>query len=275
MGQGTALAKLTGPLMQLTKKGLRFFSKNSNLILTVVSATGVLTTVVLAVTGTIKAVKLYEEKQPSGTKEIVKTVWKCYIPTIGMVILVTTAILCNGRMNAKKIAVLTSAYGSSMEALKRMEGKMKEIVGPKKAQEVIDETHSSRAEENLPKSEKDIIKTGNGDELFYLEDYGQWIYTDINHIELAELKTEKALQESNEWSEEGDNFIIANTALEFLGANSCLQGSTHGWCEHDLAMINMKGPKFRISSKRMNIPWMNNENRAVGTIWFEPEPDLI
>lgn len=260
------------PMIRLGKNSIRFFNKNSNLILTIVSATGVLVTVTLAVKGTIKAVKLYEEKKPAGTKEIVKTVWKCYIPTVGMVLLTTTAILCNGKMNAKKIAVLTSAYGSSMEALKKMEDKMGEMIGPKKAQAVIDEVHSQSAEDNKPKSELDIMDTGHGDELFFIEDVGQWIKASTNWVELAQLRTWNDLADSNDWDENGDNYILMNDALERLGARPCYMGGANGWYLGDLQKLGLKGPSFRISSKRMDI---NGENRAVGTIWFEPEATPI
>ena len=272
MGEITAVSKMLRPMIRFSKNTLRFFNKNSNVILTVLSATGVVVTTVFAIKGTIKAVKLYEEKKPVGAKEIVKTVWKCYIPTIGFVILTTTAILCNGKMNAKKIAMLTSAYGTSMEALKKMESKMSEMIGPKKAQSVIDEVHSQSAEDNKPNGQKDIIDTGHGGELFFLEDVGQWIQTDTTHVELAQLKTQNEFDDSNDWDENGDQYVLLNDALVHLGARACFYGGSHGWCAADLRALGLKGPMFRISSKRMDI---NGENRAVGTIWFEPEPTMI
>ena len=272
MGKGKALMKLARPVVKLSRSGMRFLSKNSNLVLTILSVTGVVATVTMAIRGTIKAVKLYEEKMPVGAKEIVKTVWKCYIPTIGMVFLTTTAIVCNGRINARKIAVLTSAVSGSMEAMRKMETKMAEMIGPKKAQAVIDEVHSSSAEANLPSGEKDIINTGNGNELFFLEDVGQWLMTDMNHIELAELKLKDMLEDSNDWDENGDGYILVNDALTLLGAKACYYGGSNVWNAGDLRVVGLKGPKFRVSSKRMDV---NGVNRAVGTIWFEPEPTPI
>ena len=168
------LAKATKPLVQLTSKGMRFFAKNSNLILTIIGATGVVTTMILAIKGTIKAVKLCEDKQVHGTKEIVKTVWKCYIPTVGVVILTTAAILYNGKINAKKIAVLTSAYSGSVEALKKVEEKMKAEIGPKKTQKAIDQAEGAMAQEKAPQHQTDIIATGKGKQLFFCATTGQW-----------------------------------------------------------------------------------------------------
>lgn len=268
----SVITKFTKPIIKGGTRLAKIIGKNSNLILTFFSATGAITATVLATKATIKAVKICEEKKVVGAKEIVKTVWKCYIPTMGMLFFTVTAIVCNGRINAKKIAVLASALGSSREALKMTEEKMAEMIGPKKAQSVIDEVHSQKAENNKPKSELDIIDTGHGNELFFLEDVGQWLYTDTNHIELAELKTANDLEDSNDWNENGEGLIDANTAFEHLGARPCYYGSSHGWSETDIRTLGLKGPKFRISSKRMDI---NGVNRAVGTIWFEPEPNPI
>lgn len=269
---GLSIAKLTKPILKGGVQLAKIIGKNSNLILTIFGAAGAISATVLATKATIKAVKICEEKKIVGTKEIVKSVWKCYIPAFGMLIFTVTAIVCNGRINAKKIAVLASALGSSREALKMTEEKMSEMIGPKKAQSVIDEVHSQKAEDNKPQSETDIIATGNGNELFFLEDVGQWLYTDVNHIELAELRTANNLEDSNDWNADGDGFIDLNVALEHLGARTCYYGSTNGWNEADMRVLGLKGPKFRISSKRMDV---NGVNRAVGTIWFEPEPSPI
>lgn len=260
------------PVVRITKTGLKIISKNSNLILTFVSAAGVIATTVVAVKGTIKAVKLYEEVKPVGTKEIVKTVWKCFIPTIGMVIITTTAILCNGKINAKRLAIMASAYTSSVESAKRIEEKFTESLGPKKAAAVIDDIHSQKAEDNKPKSEKDIIATGNGDELFFIEDVGQWIYSDTNRIELAELKTQNDMADGNDWDDNGDTILLMNTPLERLGARTCDTGRRLVWRAEELKKLGLKGPKFRVSSRRMDVC---GQNRAVGTIWFEPEPREI
>lgn len=267
------LIKYAKPVVIFTRKGLRLISKNSNLILTVVSATGVVATVACAIHGTIKAVKLCEVKQPHGTKEVIKTVWKCYIPTIGMVLLTTTAIIGNGRINAKKIAVLTSALAGSRNSLKLLEEKMAEEIGPKKAQKVIDAAKSEEAKQHPPENEGEIIKTGKGEVLFFVKDFGQWIEGSHEGVKLAEIQTKDDLQESTDWdADTGDNYIPANNALEHLGARNCLLGEYMGWKQSELKKLGLKGPEFRISSEWMDV---NGRKRIVGTIWFEPSPDYL
>jgi len=266
----TAITKMVKPIVVFTKHGLKFISKNSNLILTVVSASGAILSVVCAVKGTIKAVRLYEEVKPQGTGEIIKTVWKCYIPTIGLVLLTTIAIASNGRINARKMAVLSSALAGSQNSLKYLQEKMTEEIGPKKAQKVIDAAKSEEAKQNLPTSENDIIDSGKGKQIFFLKDYGQWIKSSYEGIQLAELQTTQDIQ--NSLNGIGDSKVPANVALEHLHARTCLQGEYNGWDPQDFNKGNNQGPKFRISSEWMEVL---GENQIVGTVWFDPEPSPL
>ena len=262
-----ALTKVTQPLVKLTRHGIRIFSKNSNLILTVVGATGVLATVAVAIRGTIKAVKLCEEKQVVGTKEVLKTVWKCYIPTIGMVILTTTAIICNGKINAKKIAMLTSAYSGTVEALKKVEEKMAEEVGPKKAQKVIDQAEVANAQAHTPSSQNDIIATGKGRQLFFCATTGQWFYSDWNGVQLAEQKFQKIISDMMKSWGSGE-LVPVREAQEALGLPETDMGGYMGWYTDDFLDSN-DTVHFVLSSDWMDLPW---GREIVGVVRFAPWP---
>lgn len=264
---GTGLIKAVNPLVKLTKHGLRFFTKNSNVILTVVSATGVLATVAVAIKGTIKAVKLCEEKQVVGTKEVVKTVWKCYIPTIGMIILTTTAILCNGKINAKKIAVLTSAYSGATEALKKVEEKLTEEVGPKKADKIVTGAETEVAKTQMPAGQNDIIATGKGKQLFFCMTTGQWFYSDWNGVELAEAKLQKVFSDiMKNWG--AGEFVPVREAQDALGLPVTDMGEYMGWHTDDF-LEDSNTVHFTISSDWMDLPW---GRETVGIVRFEPWP---
>lgn len=265
-----ALAKCPQQIVRLTKNGIKLMSKNSNLVLTMISAAGVLTTTYVAIKGTIKAVKLCEEKQVHGTKEVVKTVWKCYIPTIGMVILTTTAILCNGKINAKRLAVLTSAYSGSVETIKKLEEKMTEQIGPKKTEKARDEAEIAAAKEHLPERKEDVIISGDGrgKQLFYLRPTGQWFYSDYNGIELAELKINKAIEEltRESWGET----LPVSEVQEALGLAVTDMGEYMGW-DLDQFRGNV-GLSLIISSDWMDLPW---GKEIVGVIRFSHWPDNL
>ena len=268
MSKAGALTKFVAPVVKVTKRGLQFMSKNSNVLLTLISAAGVITTVWVTINGTIKAVKLIEEKKVQGTKEIVKTVWKCYIPTIGIVILTTTAILCNGKINAKRLAVLTSAYSGSVETIKKIEEKMSEQIGPKKTQKAVDEANAEIAREHLPERKEDIIATGKGSQLFYLKSTGQWFYSDYNGIELAELKINNELEKirNEDWGE----VLPVSFVQESLGLAVTEMGEYMGW-----EVSNFRGNiglGLIISSDWMDLPW---GKEVVGVIRFSHWPDNL
>lgn len=267
MSKGLSLVKFTGPIVKLTKNGLRFLSKNSNVLLTVLSVTGVVTTVWVTINGTIKAVKLCEEKKVVGTKEIIKTVWKCYIPAIGMVILTTTAILCNGRINAKRLAVITSAYQGGVETIRKLEEKMSEQIGPKKTQKAMDEAEVANAQEKAPKDKKDIIATGKGEQLFFCATTGQWFYSDWNGIQLSELKLQKIISDTMKSWGSGE-FIQLREAQEALGLPATDMGEYMGWYTDDF-QDTKDTVKFIISSDWMDLPW---GKEIVGVVRFTPWP---
>lgn len=263
---GTSLIKMVNPIVKLTKNGIRFFTKNSNLVLTIVGTTGVIATVIFAIHGTVKAVKLCEEKKVTNGREVIETVWKCYIPTIGMLLLTTTAIICNGRINAKKIAVLTSAYSGSVEMLKKVEEKMSEQIGPKKTQAAVDNANAAIAQENVPKDKKDIIATGKGNQLFFLRSTGQWFYNDRHGVELAEAKCQKDIAEMQKVDFE--QYYLVENVLSNLGIEEHTEiGEYMGWDIGDF-----KGGKefrFVISSDWMELPW---GKEVVGIVNFSEWP---
>lgn len=268
MSKVGTISKIAAPLVKVGKKSIQFMSKNSNVLLTVVSALGVVTTVWVTINGTIKAVKLVEEKQVHGTKEVIKTVWKCYIPTIGMVILTTTAILCNGKINAKRLAVLTSAYSGSVETIKKIEEKMSEQIGPKKTQKAVDEANTEIAKEHLPDRKEDVVATGKGNQLFYLKSTGQWFYSDYNGIELAELKINNEIEKirREDWGE----VLPVSFVQESLGLSVTDMGEYMGWEVCDFA--GNVGLALIVSSDWMDLPW---GKEVVGVIRFSHWPDNL
>lgn len=267
MGKGLSLVKWAKPIVKIGKQGLQFVTKNSNVLLTCISAAGVVTTVWVAIKGTIKAVKLCEEKKVVGTKQIIETVWKCYIPTIGMVILTTTAILCNGRINAKRLAVLTSAYSGSVETIRRIEEKMSEQIGPKKTQKAVDEAMVANAQDHVPKSDKEIIATGKGNQLFFCATTGQWFRSDWNGIQLAEQKFQSAIKDmTTAWG--SGELIALREAQEALDLPVTDMGEFMGWYVDDFLDKN-DTVHFTVSSDWMDLP---SGREIVGVVRFTPWP---
>ena len=260
------LTKTLQPVVKISRRGIRFLTKNSNIVLTVISAAGVLSTVYVTIKGTIRAVKLCEEKKVVGKKEVIKTVWKCYIPTIGLVILTTTAILCNGKINAKRLAVLTSAYSGSVETIKKIEEKMSEQIGPKKTQKAVDEAEGQMAQDNAPKNKHDIIATGKGAQLFWLKSTNQWFYSDRNGIELAQVKIQQEIEKQQ--NKMFDEYYPVSRVVQLLGLPEVEMGSFMGW---PLENFTQSSPfEFVISSEWVDLPW---GKEIVGVVRFKDWPE--
>ena len=89
----------------------------------------------LAILGTIKSIPLVEKKKeelsvkklPVG--EIVKTVWRAYIPTITMAALSTSCFIGSNRQSVQKIAALNTAYALSETALSEYKKHVSEEIG--------------------------------------------------------------------------------------------------------------------------------------------------
>lgn len=262
----TWLSKFTKPFVKITRQGIKFISKNSNVLLTIVSAFGVIGTAWVTINGTIKAVKLCEEKHVVGRKQIIETVWKCYIPTIGFVLLTTTAIIFNGRINARRLAVLTSAYGGSIETIKKIEEKMSEQIGPKKTQKAVDQAEAEIAQNHAPNDKNEIIATGKGTQLFWLKSTGQWFYSDRNGIELAQVKIQNEIKDTKR-SFDGDYFPVSRV-LDILGLPETEMGQYMAW---PVSEFNDSMPfEFVISSDWVELPW---GKEIVGIVRFNKWPE--
>ena len=110
----------------MDKSNVRKFFKNTQAklsqyspeILTGIGIAGMVTTTVLAVKATPKALQLIEAKKaevglqpdtPLSTKEVVKATWKCYIPAATTGVLSATCIIGASRVNLRRNAALATA----------------------------------------------------------------------------------------------------------------------------------------------------------------------
>ena len=168
--------------------------KHSPEILTGIGIAGMLSTTVLAVRATPKALMLIEEKkrekkfageQPELTKlEIVKTAWKPYIPAAVTGVASIACLVGASSVNARRNAALAAAYALSETTLADYKEKVVETIGEKKAQEVKDAIAKDKIE-NDPVTRKEIIATDKGETLCYDALSGRYFKSDIEYIRRA------------------------------------------------------------------------------------------
>lgn len=142
----------------------RLVSDNSPLILTAVGVVGTVTTAVLTGKASIKA---FEDTHAVShedeiialnlTKvEVVKRVWKHFIPAVATGSLTIAAIVGANRIGTRRAAALASVYAVTEKAYAEYKDKVIETIGEKKEQKVRDEIAQDRVSK-LPGANEVII----------------------------------------------------------------------------------------------------------------------
>lgn len=204
--------------------------KYSPEILTGIGIAGMITTTVLAVKATPKALALIEEEKLRRYKEdeddtitkkdIVKTCWKCYIPTALTGAASVTCLIGATSVNARRTAALATAYKLSETALTEYRDKVIETVGEKKEQAIREKVDEERIKKN-PVSNNEIIVTGKGKTRCYDYQSGRYFESDIESIK-------KAVNEINRRMLIND-YVSLNEFYDELGLDHTPTGADLGW----------------------------------------------
>lgn len=179
-------------------------AKHSPEILTGLGIAGMITTTVLAVKATPKALNAIEaekhrqneerreEANEKGYEEVglvselkplevVKVAWKPYIPAV---ITGTVSIACligASAVNFKRNAALATAYQLSTTALNEYKREVVETIGEKKEKTIREKIAQKKVDEN-PTANKEVIITGNGNVLFLEPVSMRYFTSDIETI---------------------------------------------------------------------------------------------
>ena len=221
------------PLVKTIRSGL---TKHSPAILTGVGIAGMMTTTVLAVKATPKALYLINVKKEESEVDnlpivdTIKTTWKCYIPTV---ITCATSIVCligASSVNAKRNAALATAYKISETAFMEYRDKVIETIGEKKERAIKDSIAKDHIDRN-PISNNEVIITDKGYTLCYDELSGRYFYSDIEKIK--KVANELNRQMLNEM------YISLNDLYYELGMDGTKLGEQMGW-NIDRGFIDLK-----------------------------------
>lgn len=166
-----------------------FVKRRSPEILTGIGIAGMVTTTVLAVKATPKAMQMVKEKEEYyeielTPKEIVQTCWKCYIPAAVTCGLSMTCLIGASSVNLRHNAALATAYKLSETALTEYREKVVETIGEKKERVVRDKIAEDKVKNN-PVSKNEVIVTDRGTTLCYDGVFGRYFKSDIDAIKRA------------------------------------------------------------------------------------------
>ena len=130
-------------------------------ILTGIGVAGMVTTVVLAVKATPKALTLIEDKKEEldtdklTVVDTVKAAWKPYIPAVATGILSTVCIIGGNAVGTRRTAALAAAYKISETALHEYKDAVVETIGEEKSKEVKEKVVQNKMDKN-PVTEKQM-----------------------------------------------------------------------------------------------------------------------
>lgn len=200
--------------------------KHSPEILTGIGIAGMITTTVMAVRATPKALILIEEKKEEigaeklEAMDMVKTTWACYIPAAITGTLSVACLIGASSVNARRNAALATAYTLSESALKDYQGKVIEMFGEKKNEAVKDAVAKDKVEKN-PVVTREVIITEKGNTLCYDAISGRYFKSDIEKIKKAECELNRQMLD--------DMYVSLNDFYYEIGLDSVKLGDELGW----------------------------------------------
>jgi hypothetical protein len=224
----------TNGLQKVTKSLGDVILKNSPTILTGLSVAGLISTAVMAVKATPKAIKMIEDEYKCGDenysldvalasltkREIIRLTWRCYIPSLIMGGVTIACIIGANSINLRRNAALASAYSLTEAALKEYKAKVVETIGENKEKEITDDIAKDRVNKN-PVSSNEVIVTGGGDTLCYDALSGRYFKSDMESIRTALNNVSRRLM--------NEMFIGLNEVYSALGLEGTKIGDLLGF----------------------------------------------
>lgn len=227
-------------LFNTVRKGI---VKHSPEILTAIGIAGTVTTTVLAVKATPKAMKLVEEAENEKTDngccetltkmEIVKVAWKPYIPAVITGVASVGCLIGASNVNIRRNAALATAYQISTTALNEYKDKVVETIGEDKAKEIKDKIIDEK-KEKVEATKATYIITNDDDIIFYEPVSNREFKSTVNKIE-------KAMNEANKRMISGmEMHMTFNEWLDELNLPHSPIGDDIGWTANDCIDITFE-----------------------------------
>lgn len=247
-------------VMRFVKSAQSAVVKHSPEILTGIGIAGMITTTVLAVKATPKALILIEEKKEEERVEqltpieTVKTAWKPYIPAV---VTGTASIACligASSVHVRRNAALATAYKLSQTALTEYKEKVVETIGEKKEKVIREKIDKDHIDQN-PVTKSEIIVTKKGSTLCFDYYNGRYFESDIEEVK-------KAINVLNGMLLRED-YVSLNDLYDELGISHTPTGEVLGW--------NVDRVGRELIQPRLT-PQMADDGRPCIAVSCDPDP---
>lgn len=226
-------------VMKFIKTVKRGFGKRSPEILLGLGIASAITSTVLAVKATPKAMELLAEAEKENinrqikegvpgpevknglpSAQVVKTVWKCYIPAAISGAASIACLLGSHSVHTKRNAALATAYKLSETALNEYREKVVEEIGEDKEKVIRDKVSQKHLDEK-PVSKNEVIITGTGKQLCYDGISGRYFESDIQTIRAAVNKINETMVY--------EMYAALNDFYNEIGLSNTDMGDELGW----------------------------------------------
>ena len=203
--------------------------KHSPEILLGIGIAGMITTTVLAVRATPKALihieakKREEHKDKLTVGETIKVTWKDYIPAVVTGVSSVACLIGSNTVQARRTAAIATAYKISEAALTEYKEKVVETIGEKKEKVLREEIAAEKATtQNASTSQ--VYITGGGETLFLDPISMRLFKSDINLVKRAQNEINERMLKSAFYG-----YASLNDFYEELGLKPTSQGDDLGW----------------------------------------------
>ena len=203
-------------------------SKHSPEILTGLGIAGMVTTTVLAVKATPKALRIIEDYEECilcdhekiKPVDAVRITWKCYIPAAVTGTISIACLIGASSVNVRRNAALATAYKLSETALMEYREKVVETIGEKKEKTIKDAIAKDYVEKN-PVKQNEIVITGKGDTLCCDKLFGRYFKSDMDKLKKIENELNRRMR--------NENYISLNEFYYEVGLDGVDAGDLLGW----------------------------------------------
>lgn len=220
----------------------KWTTKHSPEILTGLGVAGGITTVVLAVKATPKAIKLIEDEKKELKKdkltpvETVKAAWKPYVPVVITGVASVVCVVSANSVHVKRNAALAAAYQISTTALSEYREKVVETIGEKKERTVREKVAQERVNKK-PVSTSEVIVTKKGETQFFEPLSGRYFKGDMETIK-------SIVNDLNRRMIGGEQYISLSEFYIEIGLPVTLVSDKIGW-RVDKALIEIDYPAVK------------------------------
>lgn len=212
-------------LASIAKSVRTAMKKHSPEILTGIGIAGMITTTIMAVKATPKALILIEEKKDEletdtlSGKEIVKVAWPCYIPAVVVGSVSVFCLIGASSTNLRRNAALATAYTLSESTLKEYQEKVVETIGEKKERDIREQVSKEKLVKN-PVREVILTEKG-GNTICYDVISGRYFKSDRDTISRIVNELNRQMRD--------EMYVTLNDFYYELGLDGTKMGDDLGW----------------------------------------------